>query len=81
MGLIHRQRHQLAALQHVIEQLTGGFPLQSLRGQIKQPQPVVAQPLQQLAPLRQSQTAMDAGRRDAAALQLAHLVLHQSNQR
>ena len=81
VGLVHRQRHQLAALQHVVEQLAGGFPLQPLRGQIKQPQPVIAQPLQQLAPLRKGQAAMQAGRRDASALQLTHLVLHQCNQR
>ena len=80
VGFIHRQGHQLTALEHVVEQLAGGLRLEPLGRQIEQAQLVIPQALQQLPPLRQRQAAVQTGRRDAAALQLAHLVLHQGNQ-
>ena len=80
VGLIHRQSHQLAAVEHVVQQLAGGLRLEPFRRQIEQAQAVVPEALQQASPLRQGESPMQASRWDAASLQLGHLVLHQGNQ-
>ena len=81
MGFIHGHGHQLGGIEQFVEQLSGGLRLQPLRGEIKQPQLVLAQPLMQGAAVLRRQPPMQAGRWDATALQLTHLVLHQHHQR
>jgi len=80
VGLIHRQGHQLARLNDILEQLAGGFRLQPLRSEIEQAQAVIPQALQQLAAILGGKPPVQTGGGDAAALQLAHLVLHQGHQ-
>ena len=81
VGLIHRQGHQPAGRKDVIEPLPGALQLQPLGGQVEQAQPVLPEAQQQGAALGPLQAAMQAGGGNTAALQLAHLILHQGHQR
>ena len=80
VGLVHRQCHQLTRFDHILEQLAGGLRLQPLRSQIEEAQAVIPQALQQLAALLGGEAPVQTGSGNAAALQLAHLVLHQGHQ-
>ena len=80
VGFIHRQRHELALIMQILQQLAAGLTLQALRGEIQQPQRALLNLLLQLAQLLQRQPVMQTSRGDAAAAQLGHLVLHQGDQ-
>jgi len=81
MGFIHRQRHQSALVQLLLEQLAGALELQALGCQIQQPQASLPQALLQVHAIAGRQITVQAGGGNAAALQLTHLVLHQGHQR
>ena len=81
MGLVDGQPDQLPLLVDLFEQAPGGLHLEALRGQIEQAQPVAADPLQQVPPALGIQAPVQTGRRNPAALQMLHLVLHQGHQR
>jgi len=81
VGFIHRQRHQLALIMQILQQLAAGLTLQALRREIQQPQRALLNLLLQLTQLLQRQAVVQTSRSNAAAAQLRHLVLHQGHQR
>ena len=81
VGFIDGHTHQLPLLVDVCQQLAGGLHLQALGCQIDQPQPVAAHPGDQIAAAGRIEPPVQTGRRNAAALQVLHLIFHQGHQR
>ena len=62
VGFIHRQRHQLALIMQILQQLAAGLTLQALRREIQQPQRALLNLLLQLTQLLQRQAVVQTSR-------------------
>ena len=80
MGFVHGQGNQPSRVGMAFQHALGGFPLKPLRSDIEQSQGFIPQMGKGLLTPQGIEAGVQTGRCDSPALQLQHLIFHQSHQ-